>query len=437
MTEALEREGYLVQGVGTADEALDTLKTQPPDLLLLDLKLGEIGATTLLERLRQQDRECPFLIITGHGDERTVVELMKQGALDYVMKDRGLLELLPSVVRRALSIVERERRLVEANEGIRQREERQRTIIQTALDGFTRFRCDGRILEVNQSICKLLDYTREEMLEMSVPSINPAAGQRRWSDIEEGKSCREFGRVLARDGTSLEVEVSLRREGEEIFGFVHDITHQRRLEREVLQISEDERRRFGRDLHDGLGQQLTALEMMCHALARELKKSAPKYETEVEEIAQFIRKAVVQTRQLAHGLAPVALEAEGLMAALNDLATLTSRTGVRCEFECESPVALHDPAVATHLYRIAQEAVNNALKHAEAKRVTIGLRESHDAIELKINDNGRGFPAAAQGRPGMGLQVIEYRARLIGGRLDMSSEPGHGVSITCSVPKLR
>jgi PAS domain S-box-containing protein len=438
MTEALRREGYQVDGVESGAEALEWLRSHSPDLLLLDLKLGDIAAPVLVERLRQQGHEFPFLIITGHGDERTVVELMKQGALDYVMKDKGLLELLPSVVRRALSAVERERRLSEANEGIRHREERHRKIIQTALDGFARFNNEGRFLEVNESLCKLLGYTREELLLMNASAVETHGAPCGLMECIQGaqsEATRCSSRLRRRDGAVLDVELSLRREGDEVFGFAHDVTQQRRLEREVLEISEDERRRFGRDLHDGLGQQLTALEMMSHTLARELKTAAPALAASATEISTFTRAAVVQARQLAHGLAPVALEAEGLMRALNDLAILTSRTGVACEFQCDSPVGLHDSAAATHLYRIAQESVNNALKYAKAAGITVRLQDAAESIHLTIEDNGCGLPAEKPGKCGMGLAVMEYRARLIGGRLDVRSEPGKGVRITCAVPK--
>jgi PAS domain S-box-containing protein len=437
ISDALRREGYEVESLDSGEAALEWLRSHLPDLMLLDLKLGDLPAPTLVDRLRKLGREIPFVIITGHGDERTAVEVMKQGALDYVMKDKGLIELLPSVVRRALSVVERERKLIEANERLRQREQRHRKIVQTALDGFARFDVHGRFLEVNEALCELLGHGADEMLAMRVCDVETHAAAQLSAWLAECESDR--GRFITRlrrsDGGVIDVEISLRREREEVFCFVHDISDQRRLEREVLQISEDERRRFGRDLHDGLGQLLTALELMNHTLARELKAKAPELAGSAEEIARYTRQAISQTRQLAHGLAPVALDAHGLMAALNDLAYLTSRTGVDCEFACPRPVSVHDSAAATHLYRIAQEAVNNALKHAGAKRIEIALEDRGSSVELSVQDDGRGLPPEPAARPGMGLQVIEYRARLVGGHLDVCSNPGQGVRIVCSLPK--
>src|SRR5437773_2631792 len=122
MTDALRREGCEVEGFETFAGALEWLVRETPDLLVLDLKLGDVSAPKLLERLGEQGRQFPFIIVTGHGDERTAVEMMKQGALDYVMKDAGMLELLPGIVHRALGVVERERKLAEAGEAIRRRE---------------------------------------------------------------------------------------------------------------------------------------------------------------------------------------------------------------------------------------------------------------------------------------------------------------------------
>jgi PAS domain S-box-containing protein len=437
MVDGLKREGYEVKGFTTGEEALKWLKEEPADLLLLDLKLGDLPAPDLVDRLRKAGRDLPFIIVTGHGDERTAVEVMKQGALDYVMKDAGMLDLLPGIIRRALTVVEREKKLIEANETIRVREERHKHVIQTALDGFVRFTKDGRILEVNKALCDLLDLTATDLLDRNVfDAEGPAFKQevrQHVSELKSGQAVRCFTQLLGRDGNFIEAEVSLRDHGGEIFGFVHDISEQRRLEREVLEVAMEERHQFGRELHDGLGQQLTALEMMTHALACELKTAAPKQATTAWDIARSIRRAVTQTRELAHGLSPVAEEGEGLMQALQELARMTTATGTSCEFACERPVKINDTAVAGHLYRIAQEAVTNALKHAKATQIQIRLENQGPNIELSIEDNGKGFPQKKSSKGGMGLQVMHHRSRLIGGHLTLHSIAGKGVRVVCSV----
>ena len=409
--------------------------------MLLDLKLGDMPAPELVDRLHKSGRDLPFIIVTGHGDERTAVEVMKQGALDYVMKGAGMLELLPGIVRRALNIVEREKKLVEAHQIIRHREERHKSVIQSALDGFVRFRRDGHVLEVNKALADLLGYPPEEFPINNVFDVEGAAFKQEVrenvSQLEEGGAVHCFTQLRRRDGSLIEAEVSLREDRGEVFGFVHDISEQRRLEREVLHISMEERHQFGRELHDGLGQQLTAIELMTHTLARELKVAAPEQAKTAREITKFIRRTITQTRELAHGLSPVAAGGEGLMQALQDLANMTASTGTPCDFACPRRARINDPAVAGHLYRIAQEAVTNALKHAKPRHIHLRLENLGAHIELAVEDDGRGFPKTSAKNTGMGLQVMHHRARLIGGHLTVHSVTGKGARIVCSLQKAK
>jgi signal transduction histidine kinase len=207
-----------------------------------------------------------------------------------------------------------------------------------------------------------------------------------------------------------------------------------RLEREVLEISESERRRIGHDLHDSLGQRLTAASMTMNALVGALKADAPKLTERGENIGQQLRNAIAEVRSLSHGLAPVALVDEGLMAALASLAENTSRGGpVRCVFDCADTVCVTDAETADHLYRIAQEAVNNALKHAAPSEIRIGLQCNDGALLIEVDDDGSGLHGIADGDDGIGLRVMRYRARLIGGNLEIGSPPAGGTRISCRV----
>ncbi len=211
-------------------------------------------------------------------------------------------------------------------------------------------------------------------------------------------------------------------------------TEQLRLEREVLEISESERRRIGHDVHDSLGQRLTAASLTTNALVGALETGAPALAERGEEIGRQLRDAIAETRALSHGLAPVALVADGLMTALGLLAENTSRGGAaRCIFECAETVHLAYPEIAGHLYRIAQEAVNNALKHAAASEIRIGLERRDGVLLLDVEDDGEGFEESALPNDGIGLRVMRYRARLINGRLEIGSAPAGGTRISCRV----
>lgn len=219
---------------------------------------------------------------------------------------------------------------------------------------------------------------------------------------------------------------------EYVIGSGIDVTERRRLEREIIEISDREQRRIGRDLHDGLGQHLTALELLNQTLAGKLKKEAPALVKPATDISRQIREVITQTRLLSHNLSPVPLDADGLMVALGELAAGTAAmSGIDCQFVCDEPSLLPDADAATHLYRIAQEAVNNALKHGRARRIRITLVQRSRSWEVCIEDNGRGFKPAEQGRSGLGLRMMQYRAQLIGAALEIDSEPRKGTRISC------
>lgn len=322
MTAALQGEGYTVTGAGSGEEMLRILTDTKPDLLLLDLKLKDIDGHSLLEQLQQKGLAIPFVVVTGQGDEKVAVEMMRRGALDYVRKDVGVLDLLPGIVERALKTIAREK--------------------------------------------------------------------------------------------ALQVETMERR----------------RLEAEVLEISENEQRRIGQDLHDGLGQQLTAIELMCQSVVSDLKLVDSNLAGRVSQIGVFLRDAISQTRMLAHSLAPYHLEIAGLEVGLKELVDQTAMTGkMKCCFVSPNPVEVESVDVMLHLYRIVQEALNNAVKHSQGDSVTVSLVHADRILELSVTDNGKGSPNGKAA--GIGLQVMRHRARIIGADLTIETAIGKGTAIRC------
>ncbi len=221
-----------------------------------------------------------------------------------------------------------------------------------------------------------------------------------------------------------------------LVGTLWDITERKELERGILEAGEREQRRLGQDLHDGIGQRLTALELFSETLATDLRTAAPHLEAAAREVTLELRKTVVQTRLLSHGLSPVPLEADGLARALRELAAgVSGLARVRCEFESRGAVVLADSAAATHLYRIAQEAVNNALKHSGARRISISLHRTRGRLELRVVDDGRGLNARPTSLDGVGLRVMRFRADLIGATLELNSRNGRGTCVCCILRK--
>lgn len=210
-----------------------------------------------------------------------------------------------------------------------------------------------------------------------------------------------------------------------------DITLRRRLERQIGEVSDAERRKIGRDLHDTLGQTMTGLSYLIGGLADRLVDKLPEEAASAEQISEAIDQATAQVRALAHGLDPVGLEADGLLAGLRELAaSFENSYGIPCTFQCDIVPRL-DAFSATNLYCIAREAATNAAKHSRANGLTISLREQVDDIALSVTDDGIGMPASLRESEGMGLSTMRHRANAIGARLRVVSESGKGTTVTC------
>jgi signal transduction histidine kinase len=209
----------------------------------------------------------------------------------------------------------------------------------------------------------------------------------------------------------------------------------RHLEQTILDISDGERRRIGQDLHDGLGQHLTGVAFLSKALQQRLALRDLPEAADATQIATLVSESIGQTRALAKGLAPVGLEDGGLPSALSQLATSTSTVfGVNCMCRGEDHIELPDLAVATHLYRIAQEAINNAIRHGHGNRIVVSLDANHHGLRLRIEDNGIGINSRNE-HGGMGLQIMSFRARMIGGSLQVQRRDSSGGTIvTCTAP---
>jgi PAS domain S-box-containing protein len=203
------------------------------------------------------------------------------------------------------------------------------------------------------------------------------------------------------------------------------------LEEELLNASSREQQRIGQDLHDSLCQQLAGIEFQNSVLVQQLNE-APEMQKEAARIGELIRNATKHARSLARGLSPVEIEPNGLMAALNGLAlSATNLFRVNCSFECPRPVLLENRTTATHLYRIAQEAIGNAVKHGQAKTIGISLKDSDGEVVLTVRDDGIGFTLDGRGIEGMGLRIMEYRADMIGAMLRIDSVKGGGTIVAC------
>ena len=300
----------------------------------------------------------------------------------------------------------------------------------------------GTILRANQSQLELLGYPAKDYLGHAFNefSVDPGQGLELLKRLAAKETVRNFPmKRRCQDGTIRHVLVdasSLWSDNQFQYSsiFLRDVTERLELEKEILHAGEREQRRIAQDLHDGLGQILAGTAYLTSALQKKLAaKSLPEAQ-ESGRILEVINEAIAQTRSLARGLHPVEPEPNGLMAALESLAARTKKMfQVRCRFTCPKPVLILDNALATHLFRIAQEAVTNAIKHGKPGRIGIGLAGTPGGIRLAIKDNGAGLPARPQKKPGMGLRIMRYRAGMIGGSVAIQKAAGGGTAIVCTV----
>jgi signal transduction histidine kinase len=201
----------------------------------------------------------------------------------------------------------------------------------------------------------------------------------------------------------------------------------------VLTLSEQER--LGRELHDTLGPQLTAISMLAASLHERLESHSADETALAAKLLRFVEQAKADVRAIAKGLLPVELDAEGLMSALGQLAYETQEThGVACRFDCDQPVVMEDNFAATRLFRIAKEAVHNAVKHAQAHEIVILLTDD-DSLMLQVSDDGVGLPADAVEIKGNGMRMMRHRCQLVGGVFDVRPHQDQGTIVTCSIDK--
>jgi PAS domain S-box-containing protein len=216
---------------------------------------------------------------------------------------------------------------------------------------------------------------------------------------------------------------------------VQDITERVELEREVVAAGERERLHIGHDLHDGLGQELTGVSLTLKSLSQKLARERSSHVQTVQDLTVMIQKMVVETRGLARRLSPVFSTELGLCDALRMLAIdVNEHSGVNCQAHCSFKNDIHDAEMATHLYRIAQESVNNALRHSGAHNIELRYGPEGGSLFLEVLDDGRGIPTRESRVDGIGLRNMHYRARMLRGRLDVGLRAQGGTRVRCSCP---
>ncbi|MFO0879502.1 MAG: PAS domain S-box protein [Gemmataceae bacterium] len=329
-----------------------------------------------------------------------------------------------------------------AEQRLQEREARLHAVLDTAADAIITINRMGIMLTVNRAAESMFLYRADEMVGQNVKMLMPAPFQEDHDgylarfDRTRTRHIIGVGRevsALRRDGTTFPVDlvVSEIEHLREFTGIIRDATRRKELEREVVEVASREQRRIGQDLHDTVGQELTALNLLVGEVSNALQMNPAEAASLVSRMARGLSRCQKELRVVIRGLLPVPVDREGLMAALADLADRTDQEGaIRCQFECPRPVAVASNLTATQLYLIAQEAVHNAVKHARPRSIRISL-ESDGGLVLRVRDDGRGIGTEPSAPTGLGLRIMHNRAAIIRARLQVEPHPAGGTLVTC------
>ncbi|MEJ2640752.1 MAG: PAS domain S-box protein, partial [Desulfosarcinaceae bacterium] len=348
----------------------------------------------------------------------------------------------------------------QAEEALRVSEERYRSVMEAVPDPIIVYDMAGRVTYLNPAFTEVFGWEAEEILGHKLDHFVPPET---WEETRRGLALITAGKPLSSVETRRfvksgeRIDVSIRgavykdRGGTPVGSVIihRDVTELKKLEKRLLDVGDQERQRIGQDLHDDLCPHLIGIEGFVRVLAAKAARLAvtetPAADPTVAEAAQavgdlaqriagLVKEAIVKSRGLARGLCPVYLVDHGLTFSLRELAANTERVfGQRCTFTCIEPATISDNSLSTHIFRIAQEAVHNAARHAGAQRIEIHLAMVGKHLQLSVRDDGGGdFEVVGTG--GMGLRIMAYRAKMIGAALDIDPMPGEGTRVQLTLP---
>jgi PAS domain S-box-containing protein len=338
-----------------------------------------------------------------------------------------------------VDITERRR----AEQALRDSETRMRALLDANPDLIVRLTRDGTYLDVHSTDPRVSyhlpltmnDFIGRKVSEMFEPEFAREHARYRNAALATGQVQR--WEYVRKDpwGSLRHIEARFVKSGDdEVVVTVRDFTDRVELEREVIASGERERTRIGQDLHDGLAQLLIGVRLLLTALREKLSLSGSPYSDDADSAVELVSRAITQTSELAHGLSPIPKRGR-LSDALRQLGQQSEKLlGVRCDVACLCtglPPTLSE-TTATHLYRITQEAITNAVKHGGATHIDISCSTNQGRIELTVADNGVGIPTDAHERGGLGLHIMNYRARAVGGDISVVPRAGGGTVVRCN-----
>jgi PAS domain S-box-containing protein len=341
-----------------------------------------------------------------------------------------------------------ERRVAERATELQHSEDQIRAILDATADAVVTIDILGRIATFNRAAERIFGYSSGEVIGESVAILIPPYERGGRFGYKEGATRGYLSRLTGRshelsarrkDGSLFPIQLSVNAvEGRELFvGVARDMTEHKALQKEIIDVAMLEQRRIGQELHDGTQQELTGLGLLALSLAETLSRNGAETAGQIAaRVARGIELANQRVRSLARGMVPVPIDREGLMTALAELARQTAEIhGLPCGFECPAPVEIDNDNEATHFYRIAQEAVSNATRHAKASAIWIRLEQVDGHLVLEVQDDGIGLQTSDRPVKGVGLRLMEHRCAMIGGTFVIGPRQDGGTCIACTVPR--
>ena len=443
----MDNEGALTTAFPEASAALDILRDKASDFdaIITDLKLPGMDGLTFLKYVRENIGQIPIIIITGYSSVGSAVDALKLGAQDYIVKPLGTGEKLIMSVRRAVDFDITRIRNEKLQEEIRESENCFRALFHNTHDALFLCTVDqsgetGRFLEVNATACDLLKYSRSTLLEKRMceitdgPRINDTV--RGFDELVKNGSSTFETVLAASDGSPIHVEINAQTFEMEnatvAISSARDIGIRRNMENKITEASETVYRNIGREVHDKISQSLTSIGMIAGTI---LKNPQSLSTQDIRLIREMSSEALDYTRRLCSGLFPAVLEDIGLNAALAQLAEdQKAFSSVSCAFSNGPEVDNIDNSTALHIFRIAQEAVNNAVKHSGAEHIYIKLGKQPDGQKvLTVEDDGKGITHRTNHNGnGIGMHLMKYRAGILGASLEITNRRPSGSRIICS-----
>lgn len=430
----VSRSRYTLEWAASYGKGLEELQAGRHDAYLIDYRLGEKTGVELLREMQCAALDRAMIILTGQTDDEIDLSAMESGASDYLVKGEVNAATLERTIRYA---IERQR--------TQSRLRFQAEILRNVHDAVFYVTRDGLVRDWNEGAARIFGMGADEVIGRSFLEICPHTSGHPFTEriipaIRKSGVAEEVIHCRLASGRDVYIRAkvtAMSQQGEEGYVFcASDISTEKRLEGELVRISENEQRRIGQDIHDDLCSQLSGIGCMTKVLEIRLKELNATEAEMMIGISEMVAQAGTKAREIAKGLVPTVLETQGLAGALRELAQQKREMfGVNCiaavtDEEC---IERLPDSISTQLFRIAQEAVANAIKHSDAEVIEISLRAHDGRLELRIRDDGRGM-ARDRASNGMGLMTMQRRAELIEAEFSVQASPGGGTYIRCIVP---